>query len=65
LAGKSRNPYTDAILSVVSQYDYIAKDAKKKRVPKVMAERREDKHNPISRWLSQNNIEDRDFEGFL
>jgi len=65
LADKSKNPYTDAILSVLSQYSFISKDSKKRQVPKVMAERQNDEHNPVTRWLRQHNIEDKDMQGFF
>lgn len=65
MEGKSKNPYTDAIFSVISQYSHIAENTDKKRVPKVMAEKRNNKFDPVSRWLKDNNIEHKDFEGIL
>ena len=34
-------------------------------MPKVMAEKRNNKFDPVSRWLKDNNIEHKDFEGIL
>ena len=65
MEGKSKNPYTDAIFSVISQYSHISENTEKKRVPKVMAEKRNNKFDPVSRWLKDNNIEHKDFEGIL
>lgn len=65
MEGKSKNPYTDAIFSVISQYSHISENTDKKRVPKVMAEKRNNKFDPVSKWLKDNNIEHKDFEGIL
>ena len=65
MEGKSKNPYTDAIFSVISQYSHLSENTEKKRVPKVMAEKRNNKFDPVSRWLKDNNIEHKDFEGIL
>lgn len=65
MEGKSKNPYTDAIFSVISQYSHISENTEKKRVPKVMAEKTNNKFDPVSRWLKDNNIEHKDFEGIL
>ena len=65
MEGKSKNPYTDAIFSVISQYSHISENTEKKRMPKVMAEKRNNKFDPVSRWLKDNNIEHKDFEGIL
>ena len=65
MEGKSKNPYTDAIFSVISQYSHLSENTDKKRVPKVMAEKRNNKFDPVSRWLKDNNIEHKDFEGIL
>ena len=65
MEGKSKNPYTDAIFSVISQYSHLSENTDKKRVPKVMAEKRNNKFDPVSKWLKDNNIEHKDFEGIL
>ena len=65
MEGKSKNPYTDAIFSVISQYSHISENTEKKRVPKVMAEKRNNKFDTVSRWLKDNNNEHIDIEGIL
>lgn len=65
MEGKSKNPYTDAIFSVISQYSHISENTEKKRVPKVMAEKTNNKFDPISRFLNKQGIERKDFEGIM
>tara|TARA_Y100001963_G_scaffold154751_1_gene244214 strand:+ start:478 stop:675 length:198 start_codon:yes stop_codon:yes gene_type:complete len=65
LEGKSKNPYTDAIFSVISQYSHLSENTEKKRVPKVMAEKTNNKFDPVSRWLKKQGIERKDFEGIM
>ena len=36
----SKNPYTDAILNIADEYKALLKDSPKKKVPKIMSEKK-------------------------
>ena len=36
----AKNPYTDAILNIADEYKALLKDAPKKKVPKIMSEKK-------------------------
>ena len=59
----SKNPYTDAILSVVSFYSSIVEESKNNRTPGIMREK-QSQHSPVVKWLDQNNINIKDMQGF-
>lgn len=62
----SKNPYTDAIFSVVSEYKALLKDAPKMRVPDIMSERSDGKTmNPLARWLEDYGMTEKDFRGMF
>ena len=63
MEGKSKNPYTDAIFSVISQYSHLSENTDKKRVPKVMAEKTNNKFDPISRFLNNRELKEKTLRG--
>ena len=59
------NPVTDAIRSVIGEYERVLKDAPKKQAPKVMSELSARKNTSVAQWLKNNGIEQKDFEGLF
>ena len=59
----SKNPITDAIMSIAGEYRSLIEKAPKEKVPSIMQEARAKKSSSVSKWLEDNLIKEKDFEG--
>tara|TARA_R100001244_G_scaffold123209_1_gene92859 strand:+ start:306 stop:494 length:189 start_codon:yes stop_codon:yes gene_type:complete len=61
----SKNPYTDAIMSIADEYKSLIEKAPKEQVPSIMREAMVKEKTPIGKWLESNRVREKDFEGLF
>ena len=63
----ARNDFTEAILSVMSEYRHQKKESGRsaKRTPPVMSEKGRRPLDPLSQWMADHNIKSRHIKGTI
>ena len=61
----SKNPYTDAIMTIADEYRSLIDNPPKEKVPSIMREAMAKEKTPIGRWLESNRVLEKDFEGLF
>tara|TARA_Y100000593_G_C4301764_1_gene333737 strand:- start:1946 stop:2137 length:192 start_codon:yes stop_codon:yes gene_type:complete len=61
----SKNPYTDAIMTIADEYRSLIDNPPKEKVPGIMREAKTKEMTSIGKWLQNNDIQGKDFEGLF